>query len=45
MVYKVVATEMLPMRERQIHDPDEDTLIGLLRTFLQNGPKIAVAVG
>ncbi|KAJ6442891.1 phosphoinositide phosphatase [Purpureocillium lavendulum] len=38
MVYKVIATEILPMRERQIHDPDEDTFIGLLKTFLQNGP-------
>ncbi|OAQ76216.1 phosphoinositide phosphatase [Purpureocillium lilacinum] len=38
MVYKVLATEILPMRERQIHDPDEDTFIGLLKTFLQNGP-------
>ncbi|KAF4504336.1 hypothetical protein G6O67_008498 [Ophiocordyceps sinensis] len=38
MVYKVLAAEMLPMRERQIHDPDEDTFIGLLSTFLQQGP-------
>lgn len=38
MVYKVVAAEILPMRERQIHDPDEDTFIGLLDTFLHRSP-------
>ncbi|KAK1996690.1 hypothetical protein LX36DRAFT_658332 [Colletotrichum falcatum] len=38
MVYKVAATEILPMRERQIRDPDEDTFIGLLDTFMRNGP-------
>ncbi|KHN96708.1 phosphoinositide phosphatase [Metarhizium album ARSEF 1941] len=38
MVYKLVAAEILPMRERQIHDPDEDTFISLLDSFLQRGP-------
>ncbi|KYK54171.1 phosphoinositide phosphatase [Drechmeria coniospora] len=38
MVYKILATEILPMRERQIHDADEDTFINLLKTFLQNEP-------
>jgi hypothetical protein len=38
MTYKVVSTEILPMRERQIHDPDEDTFILLLKTFLASGP-------
>lgn len=38
MVYKVAATEILPMRERQIHDPDEDIFIELLKTFMQQGP-------
>ncbi|KAK2009325.1 hypothetical protein LZ32DRAFT_426516 [Colletotrichum eremochloae] len=38
MVYKVMAVEILPMRERQIRDPDEDTFIGLLDTFMKNGP-------
>ena len=38
MVYKVVATEILPMRERRIHDPDEDTFIRLLESFLRQGP-------
>ncbi|TWU75256.1 hypothetical protein ED733_005972 [Metarhizium rileyi] len=37
-VYKVVAAEILPMRERLIHDPDEDTFIGLLNNFIQRGP-------
>lgn len=38
MVYKVISTDILPMRERQIHDPDEDTFINLLKTFLRHGP-------
>lgn len=38
MVYKVAATEILPMRERQIRDPDEDTFISLLKTFMAQGP-------
>ncbi|KAH6685424.1 SacI homology domain-containing protein [Plectosphaerella plurivora] len=38
MIYKVITTEILPMRERQIRDPDEDTFISLLETFLKNGP-------
>lgn len=38
MCYKVISTEILPMRERQIHDPDEDTFIGLLKTFMAQGP-------
>lgn len=38
MVYKVVSTEILPMRERQIHDPDEDIFIELLKTFMASGP-------
>ncbi|KJZ77345.1 hypothetical protein HIM_03069 [Hirsutella minnesotensis 3608] len=38
MVYKVIAAEILPMRERQIHDPDEDSFISLLQTFLHKGP-------
>ncbi|KAK2074057.1 hypothetical protein P8C59_008294 [Phyllachora maydis] len=38
MVYKVVSTELLPVRERQIRDPDEDKFISLLRTFIQSGP-------
>lgn len=38
MVYKVGSTEILPMRERQIHDPDEDTFVELLKNFLATGP-------
>ena len=38
MVYKVIATEFLPLRERALHDPDEDTYLDLLRTLLRTGP-------
>ena len=38
MVYKVISTEFLPLRERALHDPDEDTYLGLLRTLLKTGP-------
>ncbi|KAH6651211.1 SacI homology domain-containing protein [Chaetomium tenue] len=38
MVYKVVSTELLPLRERQVHDPDEDRFLALLKTFIKSGP-------
>ena len=38
IVYKVVATEFLPLRERPLHDSDEDTYLSLLKTLLHNGP-------
>lgn len=38
MVYKVVATELLPMRERQIRDPDEDTYLEYVKALLKVGP-------
>ncbi|KAL2131891.1 hypothetical protein VTI74DRAFT_4476 [Chaetomium olivicolor] len=38
MVYRIVATELLPLRERQVHDPDEDRFLTLLRTFIKSGP-------
>ena len=38
MVYKVAATEFLPLRERQIHDPDEDKFLSLLKNFIKSGP-------
>ncbi|KAL8994212.1 MAG: hypothetical protein Q9169_005758 [Polycauliona sp. 2 TL-2023] len=38
MVYKIVATEFLPLRERTLHDPDEDTYLNLLKTLLKTGP-------
>jgi hypothetical protein len=36
-VYRVVSTELLPLRERAIRDPDEDEFVSMLRTFL-TGP-------
>lgn len=38
MVYRVVATEFLPLRERPLHDPDEDTYLTYLKSLLSNGP-------
>jgi hypothetical protein len=38
MVYKVVATEFLPLRERPVRDPDEDTYLSYLKAFLASGP-------
>lgn len=38
MVYNVVSTEFLPLRERPLHDPDEDTYLSMLKQFLQNSP-------
>jgi len=38
MVYKVIATEFLPLHERALHDPDEDTYLSLLRNLLKAGP-------
>lgn len=38
MVYKVISTEFLPMRERQIRDPDEDMFLSLLKTHVMPGP-------
>ncbi|KAH6853302.1 SacI homology domain-containing protein [Chaetomium sp. MPI-CAGE-AT-0009] len=37
-VYKVVSTDLLPLRERQVHDPDEDRFLALLRNFIKSGP-------
>ncbi|KAL7273259.1 Phosphoinositide phosphatase sac1 [Rhizina undulata] len=37
-VHKVIATEFLPLQERPLHDPDEDTYLALLRTHLRTGP-------
>ncbi|KAI9889292.1 MAG: hypothetical protein M1814_005599 [Vezdaea aestivalis] len=37
MVYKIIATELLPLRERPLHDHDEDTYIALLKTLLRTG--------
>jgi phosphatidylinositol 4-phosphatase len=38
MIYKVIATEFLPMRERPLHDQDEDAFLAMLKLFLKSGP-------
>jgi hypothetical protein len=38
MIYRVVATEFLPLRERPLHDPDEDTYLSLLKNLLKTSP-------
>ncbi|KAB8217448.1 SacI homology domain-containing protein [Aspergillus novoparasiticus] len=38
MVYKVAGTEFLPLRERPLHDHDEDTYLALLKELLRTGP-------
>lgn len=38
MVYKLISAEILPMRERRLHDPDEDTFVRLLENFLKTSP-------
>ncbi|CUS11785.1 unnamed protein product [Tuber aestivum] len=37
-VFKVQTAEFLPLQERQLHDPDEDTYLSLLRAHLRTGP-------
>ncbi|KAJ2893807.1 putative sac1 protein [Zalerion maritima] len=37
-VYRIVSTDLLPLRERQISDSDEDVFISLLRNFIKSGP-------
>ena len=38
MVYRVVSTEMLPLRERQVRDPDEDTYLSMVKETMKTGP-------
>jgi hypothetical protein len=38
MVYKVIATEFLPLREQVLRDPDEDTYNSLVKNLLKTGP-------
>jgi hypothetical protein len=38
MVYKVIATEFLPIRERPVRDPDEDTYLSYLKKLIAAGP-------
>ncbi|KAF3936566.1 Synaptojanin-1 [Dactylella cylindrospora] len=37
-VYKIQATEFLPLREKKLHDSDEDNYMRLLTTHLRTGP-------
>ncbi|KAF2755037.1 phosphatidylinositol-bisphosphatase [Pseudovirgaria hyperparasitica] len=37
MIYKVISTELLPLRERPLHDPDEDIYMSLVKAQLK-GP-------
>jgi hypothetical protein len=38
MIYKVITTEFLPLRERPLHDADEDTYLTLLKSFIKSSP-------
>lgn len=38
MIYKVVATEFLSLREKPLHDPDEDNYLSLLKTLIKTSP-------
>jgi hypothetical protein len=38
MVYRVIATDFLPLRERPLHDADEDAYLALLKTFIKASP-------
>ena len=38
MLYKVMATEFLSLRERPVHDPDEDTYLSYLKALIAKGP-------
>ncbi|KAI9725479.1 MAG: hypothetical protein M1828_003150 [Chrysothrix sp. TS-e1954] len=37
-IYKVISTELLPLRERPLHDSDEDAYLALTRYTLKSGP-------
>ena len=37
-IYKVISTEFLPLRDRQVRDPDEDTYLTYLQNLLKPGP-------
>lgn len=37
-LYKVVSVEFLSLRERPVHDPDEDTYLSYLKALLAKGP-------
>ncbi|KAL8409156.1 hypothetical protein RB594_007563 [Gaeumannomyces avenae] len=38
MVYRVISTDLLPLRERQIRDSDEDRFLVLLKAFVKESP-------
>lgn len=38
MIYRVIATEFLPLRERPLHDPDEDNYLSLIKTLIKTSP-------
>jgi hypothetical protein len=38
MIYKVISTEFLPLRERPLHDADEDNYLSLLKALLKTSP-------
>lgn len=37
-IYKVISTEFLPLRERQVRDHDEDTYLAYLKNLIKTGP-------
>lgn len=38
MIYKVISTEFLPLRERPLHDADEDSYLNLLKALIKTSP-------
>lgn len=38
MIYKVISTEFLPLRERPLSDPDEDAFLAMVTTTIKTGP-------
>jgi hypothetical protein len=38
MIYRVISTEFLPLRERPLHDPDEDNYLRVLKDLLKVSP-------
>lgn len=37
-IYKVIATEVLPLREKALHDPDEDIFLTMVKATIKTGP-------
>ena len=37
-IYKIISTELLPLRERQVRDADEDTYVAYLQNLFKVGP-------